>query len=375
MFIEVKSCEKHENFYAAEVMYTDLFSTKIYPDGKGGQLGDRGHINNIKIIEVKNDKIILQDEIIPGEYEYHIDMDRRTDIAEQHSAEHLFSGIALKDYNLNNVGFRMGEEVSTIDLDSDNISEEIVSELENKVNKAISKGANVLGTTIMRHEIPTIEGLRKKLSSKITDEYIRLIKIEGYDLCACAGFHVGNIKDIKIFKIISHEKLNGKTRFTFIAGNRVIKDYNSKFEIIKKLNHRFSSRDSELLEKFQKFENDFNDLKKSNAVLMQKYAEIIGENLLKNSLDINSHKVIIDDKNSDIFSELKKYFSDKKLTFIGMTDENTIIAGKDINCGKFIREILKENNNLKGGGGASQGNIRGNISKEIIIKVFDEFTK
>lgn len=226
MFIGIKSCEKYNDNYAVEVEYIDLFSTRIYPDGKGGQLGDRGHINNIKILEVKEDKVIIADELEKGEYEYSLDTERRNDIAVQHTAEHLFSGIALKDYNLNNVGFRMGEEVSTIDLDSDSISDEMVKELSDKVNEAISKGAKVLGTTIMRHEIETVEGLRKKISPKITDEYIRLIKIEGYDLCACAGFHVGDIKDLKVFKILSHERIKGKyTRFTFIAGQRALKDY------------------------------------------------------------------------------------------------------------------------------------------------------
>lgn len=264
MFIGIKSCEKYNDNYAVEVEYIDLFSTKIYPDGKGGQLGDRGHINNIKILEVKEDKIILADEIQKGEYEYYIDNERRNDIAMQHTAEHLFSGIALKDYGFHNVGFRMGEEISTVDLDSDLISDETIKELSDKVNKAILKGAKVLGTTIMKHEIETVSGLRKKISPKITDEYIRLVKIEGYDLCACAGFHVGDIKDIRVFKILSHERIKGKyTRITFIAGDRALKDYNKKSEIIKELNHKFSCRDNEIIEKLENYQKGYDELKKS----------------------------------------------------------------------------------------------------------------
>ena len=273
MLIGIKNCEKYKDNYAVEVEYIDLFSTKIYPDGKGGQLGDRGHINNIPILEAKEDKIIIAEKIEKGEYEYYIDTNRRKDIAMQHTAEHLFSGIALKDYNLHNVGFRMGEEVSTIDLDSDTISEKTVKELSDKVNEAILKGAKVLGTTIMRYEAATISGLRKKLSPKITDEYIRLIKIEDYDLCACAGFHVNDIKDIRVFKILSHERIKGKyTRFTFIAGDRAIKDYENKSEIIKSLNHKFSCRDNEIIEKIENFKKEHEDLKKSYNLLLQNYA-------------------------------------------------------------------------------------------------------
>lgn len=371
MFIGIKSCEKYNDNYAVEVEYIDLFSTRIYPDGKGGQLGDRGHINNIKILEVKEDKVIIADELEKGEYEYSLDTERRNDIAVQHTAEHLFSGIALKDYNLNNVGFRMGEEVSTIDLDSDTISDEMVKELSDKVNEAISKGAKVLGTTIMRHEIETVEGLRKKISPKITDEYIRLIKIEGYDLCACAGFHVGDIKDLKVFKILSHERIKGKyTRFTFIAGQRALKDYEKKSEIIKSFNHKFSCRDNEILEKFENYQKEHEELKKSYNQLLQKYALSLKENILKNAVEINSHKIIFYHGDRELINELKKVFAEEKITFAGFYEDSVLIASEDINCSALIKEIIKADNSVKGGGGAKQGNIKGNISEEIIIKSF-----
>ena len=371
MFIGIKSCEKYNDNYAVEVEYIDLFSTRIYPDGKGGQLGDRGHINNIKILEVKEDKVIIADELEKGEYEYSLDTERRNDIAVQHTAEHLFSGIALKDYNLNNVGFRMGEEVSTIDLDSDTISDEMVKELSDKVNEAISKGAKVLGTTVMKHEIETVSGLRKKISPKITDEYIRLVKIEGYDLCACAGFHVGDIKDLKVFKILSHERIKGKyTRFTFIAGERALKDYEKKSEIIKSLNHKFSCRDNEILEKFENYQKEHEELKKSYNQLLQKYALNLKENILKNAVEINSHKIVFYHGDKELINELKKVFAEEKITFAGFYEDSVLIASEDINCSALIKEIIKADNSVKGGGGAKQGNIKGNISEEIIIKSF-----
>ena len=371
MFIGIKSCEKYNDNYAVEVEYIDLFSTRIYPDGKGGQLGDRGHINNIKILEVKEDKVIIADELEKGEYEYSLDTERRNDIAVQHTAEHLFSGIALKDYNLNNVGFRMGEEVSTIDLDSDTISDKMVKELSGKVNEAISKGAKVLGTTVMKHEIETVSGLRKKISPKITDEYIRLVKIEGYDLCACAGFHVGDIKDLKVFKILSHERIKGKyTRFTFIAGERALKDYEKKSEIIKSLNHKFSCRDNEILEKLENYQKEHEELKKSYNQLLQKYALTLKEDILKNAVKINSHKIVFYHGDKELINELKKVFAEEKITFAGFYEDSVLIASEDINCSALIKEIIKADSSVKGGGGAKQGNIKGNISKDIIIKSF-----
>lgn len=371
MLIGIKNCEKYKDNYAVEVEYIDLFSTKIYPDGKGGQLGDRGHINNIPILEAKEDKIIIAEKIEKGEYEYYIDTNRRKDIAMQHTAEHLFSGIALKDYNLHNVGFRMGEEVSTIDLDSDSISEETVKELSDKVNEAILKGAKVLGTTIMRYEADTISGLRKKISPKITDEYIRLIKIEDYDLCACAGFHVNDIKDIRVFKILSHERIKGKyTRFTFIAGDRAIKDYENKSEIIKSLNHKFSCRDNEIIEKIENFKKEHEDLKKSYNLLLHNYALSLKEDILKNAIEINSHKVVMFHGEKELVNELKKVLVEDKLTFIGLYEDSALIAGEDINCSLLIKEILNADSSVKGGGGTKQGNIKGITDENIIIESF-----
>lgn len=371
MLIGIKNCEKYKDNYAVEVEYIDLFSTKIYPDGKGGQLGDRGHINNIPILEAKEDKIIIAEKIEKGEYEYYIDTNRRKDIAMQHTAEHLFSGIALKDYNLHNVGFRMGEEVSTIDLDSDSISEETVKELSDKVNEAILKGAKVLGTTIMRYEADTISGLRKKISPKITDEYIRLIKIEDYDLCACAGFHVNDIKDIRVFKILSHERIKGKyTRFTFIAGDRAIKDYENKSEIIKSLNHKFSCRDNEIIEKIENFKKEHEDLKKSYNLLLHNYALSLKEDILKNAIEINSHKVVMFHEEKELVNELKKVLAEDKLTFIGLYEDSALIAGEDINCSLLIKEILNADSSVKGGGGTKQGNIKGITDENIIIESF-----
>ena len=371
MLIGIKNCEKYKDNYAVEVEYIDLFSTKIYPDGKGGQLGDRGHINNIPILEAKEDKIIIAEKIEKGEYEYYIDTNRRKDIAMQHTAEHLFSGIALKDYNLHNVGFRMGEEVSTIDLDSDSISEETVKELSDKVNEAILKGAKVLGTTIMRYEADTISGLRKKISPKITDEYIRLIKIEDYDLCACAGFHVNDIKDIRVFKILSHERIKGKyTRFIFIAGDRAIKDYENKSEIIKSLNHKFSCRDNEIIEKIENFKKEHEDLKKSYNLLLHNYALSLKEDILKNAIEINSHKVVMFHGEKELVNELKKVLAEDKLTFIGLYEDSALIAGEDINCSLLIKEILNADSSVKGGGGTKQGNIKGITDENIIIESF-----
>lgn len=263
MKIRVNSCEKIENGYAVELSYIEDDSIRLYPDGKGGQLGDRGDINGIKILEVKSDRTILENEIEPGEYEYNISEERREDIRIQHTAEHLLSGITLKNYGINNVGFRMGEEVTTADLDDDNLSDETIEEIEDKLNEAIFKGAKVLELILPIEEAKLEKDLRKPISDKIKDEYISIVKIDGYDCCACAGFHAQDIKDIRVFKIVNYKRHKGKyTRVSFVAGDRALKDYAKKSKIMKTLNQTFSSRDDELIDMIEKLRVKFKELKK-----------------------------------------------------------------------------------------------------------------
>lgn len=375
MFIEIKTCEKVENGYAITVEYNDLSCIKIYPDGKGGQLGDRGTINNVQILEVKEDRVIIAEELQPGIYEYVIDMNRRDDIALQHTAEHLLSGILLKDYNLNNIGYRMGEEISTCDIDSENISDEFIAELSDKINKAIIEGAEVCETIVSHEEASKID-LRKKLSSKITGN-IRIVEIKGYDLCACAGFHLKNIKDIRIFKFVSHEKIKGKyTRISFIAGNRAIQDYNKKADIIKKLNHKFSCRDYEIIEKLENYQKEHENLKKTYLGVLQNYAEILGNSLIINNItEINANKVIIYKGEKDLVDSLRKFFANKDITFIGIGIDSAFLSSYALNCSAIIKEAAMLDNTLKGGGSPKQGNIKGKVSEEIILKAIENVTK
>ena len=124
---------------------------------------------------------MIDRELKQEEYDYTIDFKRREDIAVQHTAEHLLSGIAKKYFNLNNVGFRMAEDFTTVDLDSDKISSETLEELLAKTNEVIKLGIEVLEKNVTIPEAKEIN-LRKPLSDKIKEELVRIVEIPEYDL-------------------------------------------------------------------------------------------------------------------------------------------------------------------------------------------------
>lgn len=371
MELEIIKCIKNKKNYEITVNYLEENSLKFYIDGKGGQLGDRGHIGEAKVLEVLPDKIIIDRELEVGKYSYSIDMKRREDIAVQHTAEHLFSGVATKYFGLHNVGFRMAEEVTTVDLDSDNISEETVKELEKKVNEVIKNGAKVIKKNVTIPEAKELP-LRKPLSEKIKEGLVRIVEIENYDFCACAGFHLKNIQEARVLKILSHERIKGKyTRFYLLAGDRAIGDYNKKSEVIKELNHKFSCRDNEIIEMLEKYMTEHENLKRAYGLLNQKYSKNIFETLIKTPTVIKDKKIVIYEDEKDVINEVRKYFSDRDETFIGISDGAIMLSSNTLNCNEIIKKIIEKKNTLKGGGSQNQGNIKGTATKEEIMELLN----
>ncbi|WP_300361393.1 alanyl-tRNA editing protein [Fusobacterium sp.] len=371
MRLKVTNCEKNNENYSVEVLYLDENPIKFYPDGKGGQLGDRGTINNIRVLSVLSDKIIVGNYIEVGEYDYEIDFKRREDIAVQHTAEHLFSGIAKKYFGFSNVGFRMAEDFTTVDLDSDTISSETLEDIVAKTNEVIGIGAKILEKNISIEEAKQLS-LRKPISEKIKDGLVRIVEIENYDSCACAGFHVKDIKDIRLLKLIFSERIKGKyTRCYLLAGDRAIDDYNKKDKVIRDLNHKFSCRDNEILEMLEKYMTEHENLKKDYSSLSLKYSKYFLQEILESPIIINDKKIIICEEDKTIINEVRKSFGKRNETFMGITSDSIMLTSNDLDCSMVIKKIIEKYPEIKGGGNQKQGNIKGTLSKNQIIEILN----
>lgn len=353
MKIEILSCKKEKDKYLIEVK-----ENPFYVDGKGGQLGDRGKINNINVLEVlEENKLYIAMPLEIGIYDYEIDRERQKDIAVQHTAQHIFSATAKTYYDYNTVGFRMAEEYSTVDFDSNEITKETIENIEKKVNDVISKSIEVETFILSNKEAREIENLRKPVSTKIIDD-VRFVKIPEVDLGACAGFHVENTSKIKIFKIIHHEHVKGKyTRFYFIAGDRAYKDYSYKTMLTNELKQIFSCKDYEILEMLDKSLKSKMDTEKELKIISNEYATLLKEKLIQNSADVANFKIIIYSGNEEVCNTLHKVIQEENIILITNTDKNYTVTSKTINCKDFV-EFLKENSDIVGGGGKMRGNFR-----------------
>lgn len=362
--IKVVSCSKEKDNWIIEVE-----SHNLYIDGKGGQIGDRGFIGETRFLTVLDDKkIVVQGEMSLGEYTYSIDKDRVFDIGVQHTAQHLFSAIAYNDYSLNTVGFRMTETYTTVDLDSKDLDENFVDELERKINKSIGEGKDILEKIVTRDEANSIGTFRKKISDKVIGD-VRVISIDNLDTSACAGYHVKNISEIRLFKIINFEKIKGNyTRFYFLAGDRAINDFVSKNKTIKELNRIFSCRDNEILSMIDKFNSERKENESKARDLSVKYCELLAPKLINESIEKDEKKYIVYKDEKHIIENLSKIIPDDYI-FIGVWEDGGVISSKSIHCGELLKEFSKTINNIKGGGKAERANFKGNLSVAEITNI------
>lgn len=212
-----------------------LDRTAFFPEG-GGQSGDTGFLEiekdgtrkQIQVLDTKEkeDRIyhVTEQEILPGTaVTGTIDFAQRFERMQQHTGEHIVSGIVHSLYGYDNVGFHLGNEVTTLDFNGE-LSPGQVEDLENRANQAVFMAIPVhvmYPTKTEEKEIP----YRSKI--EIAGQ-VRIVEIPEIDICACCAPHVRTTAEVGLIKILSCERHRGGCRVTIAAGIRALKDYRLK---------------------------------------------------------------------------------------------------------------------------------------------------
>lgn len=208
----VLSCEQVGDKYAVI-----LDRTAFYPEG-GGQPCDLGILGGARVLDVHaRDGAILHtvDAPLSGPVHGAIDWERRFDLMQQHSGEHLISGTAHRLYGVENVGFHMGADLITIDFDKVVTMEELAV-VEAQVNAAI--WAN-LETKITYFDSEAACPIDYR-SKKTIEGRLRLVEFPGVDICACCGTHVARTGEIGLVKLLSVVKFHQGVRIELVCGKR-----------------------------------------------------------------------------------------------------------------------------------------------------------
>lgn len=249
-----------------------LDRTCFYPEG-GGQPWDTGLIANAEVIEVhEKDGIIVH--TVKGEIDFgdavhgRVDRERRFDLMQQHSGEHMLSGLIHQKYGYENVGFHLGKDVVTIDFNGI-IPDEDLKGLEDQINRLIWK--NEL-TVIREYTEEESEELEYR-SKKELHGMIRIVTFPEADVCACCGLHVKRAGEIGCVKVLSSEKIRQGSRLDIVSGKRAFHALRSAFDQNHKVSVLLSARPDRTGDAVERLQMELLSVKQRYAQLQSTWFE------------------------------------------------------------------------------------------------------
>lgn len=239
---KVIACEHLEEAKGEANWAVVLDRTAFFPEG-GGQGADCGTLNGQPVFDVQSEdgavKHFVKEPFTVGdEVEGKLDWDVRYRRMQNHSGEHLFCGIMNQKYGFENVGFHMGDDLVTVDLDGF-LSPEQLKEIEEEANRAIYANAPIY---CVYPEAADELVYRSKIE---LDAEIRVVLIEGYDACACCAPHVKTTGEIGVLKVIDSQAHRGGVRITLKCGSSAYEDYALLQDEIMQIMRAFSAKRSE----------------------------------------------------------------------------------------------------------------------------------
>lgn len=322
-----------------------LDQTLFFPE-EGGQECDLGTINNIPVkdVQIKDDVIIhyvKKHTLSVGDMiEGHIDWKRRYSFMQNHTGEHLLSGIVHSLYGYDNVSFHLNGEEGQVEYDGD-IQD--IDVLEEKVNQAIYENKEV-------HCFypDDLESLSYR-SKKEIEGKVRIVEIKDYDICACCAPHVKRTGELGVFKIIKVIHTTRGTRFIFLFGERAYHRFKDDFDHLESLYHLFSSNNQTLVKQVNKMYEE-------KTALEVKYTQLEREHML--SLCENAYLFVEDClpvNQREVTNHLVNVYSTGGV-FVGNDEKGyRYVIGSTNNA----LDILTQLKSLRSKGGGSKEMIQG----------------
>ena len=257
----VQSCEAVKNGFAVT-----LDRTAFYPEG-GGQPADHGTLGEARVLDVhEKDGVVthLCDRALSegAEVSGRIDWARRFDHMQQHSGEHIISGLLCSTFHCDNVGFHIGADVVTIDYNTP-ISWEQALEVERRAN------AYIWADHPIRIWYPSAEELAALpyRSKKELTGAVRITEFPGADRCACCGTHVSSSGQVGLLKLLSCQKFRDGVRLELLCGQRALDCLASGWEQARQIGQALSVKPQSAFAAVSRLQEELLSLKEKAARL------------------------------------------------------------------------------------------------------------
>lgn len=362
----VLSCEA-EN----EAFKIILDKTAFFPEA-GGQKSDRGTLGIACVLDVQienevithiTDKALCVGETVTGQ----IDFNRRFDFMQQHSGEHILSGVAHRLFGCENVGFHLSEEIVTLDFDIP-LDKNQIDKIELLANKAVMKNEKI---NCYYPDDTTLKTLDYRSKGGLIGD-IRIVEIENTDMCACCAPHVKSTGEIGLIKILSFAKLRNGVRLEIKCGLRALEDFKTKHNELQKISQKLCVKPEEAFSAFEKSLGEISALKFKIGALkregFEKYISLTKEEnisaIFENDLESKDLQYLAD--------LLYKANGGIRAVFCEMQNEFRFAICGDENLDRLFCKF-KETFAVKGGG--RNGFFMGSVtaSKDSLESFFNTF--
>ncbi len=232
---------------AKEGYRVSLDQTAFFPE-EGGQGADRGTLAGLPVLDAQIlDGVIwhyVERPLTPGcTVTGHVDWEQRFDYMQQHSGEHIVSGLVHSRYGYDNVGFHLGKEEVTLDFNG-SLSLAQLREIETEANRIIWQNLPVLVTFADKEQLAQME-YRSKL--ELTED-VRIVEIPGVDTCACCAPHVNTTGQIGLLKVTGVQSHRGGVRVNILCGARAVKAFTAHQDNITAISTLLSAKQDAVAE-------------------------------------------------------------------------------------------------------------------------------
>ncbi|MGM9647105.1 MAG: DHHA1 domain-containing protein [Eubacteriales bacterium] len=262
----VRACTPAGDEYAVE-----LDRTAFFPE-EGGQYADTGLLSGIPVLDVKEKNGIIIHTLpaplpVGTEVVGQVEGKQRLRKMQNHTGEHIVSGLFHSLYGLNNVGFHLGHDDVTIDLDG-SLTRDDLCRVEVLANEAIWKNLPI------RAEFPAPEVLATlQYRSKLElTENVRIVTVPGYDVCACCAPHVAYTGEVGQIKLLDYSRYKGGVRIHMLCGMDALSDYHARYVATAAISAKLTAPQSEVAEAVDRLHAELQEKKQQIARLQDALA-------------------------------------------------------------------------------------------------------
>ncbi len=349
-----------------------LDSTAFFPE-EGGQSADVGTLNgqDVKDVQIKDDLVYhyVENAMEVGHKALgFVDWNQRFDFMQQHSGEHILSGLIHNKFGYNNVGFHLSTNEVTMDFNG-TLSWEQIHVLEFEANKVIYKNLPIEISYPSSDELANME-YRSKIE---IDGQVRIVTIPEVDVCACCAPHVAYTGQIGILKVAGLQSYKGGVRLNILCGQRALKDYSAKLDSVSAMAQDMSIKQDQVVEGYRRLKEECQALKlKVNDIqakcLNMSLSSLPSPEESKNAVlftDISDNVAI-----RNAVNELMEKYSGYCSVFAGENGSYRFVVGsKELDCNELATKLRSELGAKCGGNKVMiQGSVDGN--KEQIESIF-----